>query len=324
MRLQSFWRFTSSYLVSHSIAIRVAVRTIFAVLLIMTLAMRSHADTRLPGNDTRTEELVITYPHPSGDQAYDNRINYFIELLELAIKTAGRPCRLAAYQVPMTTAGRSRQNIQQGHYDVAWMHTSVDLERTLQPVRVPLLKGLIGWRLFFIREQDTEKFAHIKTLQELSKQIAGQGYDYPDNIILEASHLALRTGLHRNNVLQMLLKNRVDYFPRSITEIYDEWRVFGEPGLAIERSLALKYPSAFYFFVAKDNVELAELLNRGLQKAIISGEFDKVFNRYFGDIIARSNLSSRTILSIPHPTLSATIPLEKPEYWFDPVSIGRR
>ena len=40
------------------------------------------------------------------------------------------------------------------------------------PVRIPIRKGILGYRIFLIRKQVREKFAKITTLDEL-KQLMG-------------------------------------------------------------------------------------------------------------------------------------------------------
>lgn len=259
--------------------------------------------------------LLVRYPLPTGDEVYRNQVEYFRAMLDLALEMSGRDYQLKAYPLPTTTASRNQHYIAGGIYDVAWIHTDANLEKSLRPVRIPLLKGLIGWRLFFIRSEDAAEFAEIGSLSDLQTKFAGQGYDYPDNGVLEAARLKVRTGLHRNTVLQMLLKHRVDYFPRSVAEIFSEWQELAVPGLAIEQTLALHYPSAFYFFVASNNTDLADTLTAGLKLARDSGRFDELFARYFGEALRRANLGGRKIITLSNPAMEATLPLAESQYW---------
>ncbi|WP_339067258.1 hypothetical protein [Teredinibacter turnerae] len=262
------------------------------------------------------EPVVVTYPKLDGGKAYNNRLAYFESLLALALESSELPFVLKPYGLPMSSADRNRQNLQQHVYDVAWIHTTPALERSLTAVKIPLLKGLIGWRLLFVRAEDVAAFQQVDSVEDLRNLIAGQGYDYPDNSILTSAGLELRTGLHRDNVVQMLLKNRVDFFPRSITEIYDEWSLLGEPGLAIEQHLVLRYPSAFYFFVRKGDEQLAAALTKGLRTAHENGSFDELFMRHFGEYIRHSNLEQRKVISIPYPRLDERVELDKQGYWY--------
>lgn len=48
------------------------------------------------------------------------------------------------------------------------------------PVRIPLLKGLMGCRISIINKKNRKKFAKIKSVEELKKLTALQGHDYFD------------------------------------------------------------------------------------------------------------------------------------------------
>ena len=117
----------------------------------------------------------------------------------------------------------------------------------------------------------------------------------------------------------MLALGRVDYFPRGATEVHSEIAQFPDHGLAVEQSLVLHYPSAYYFFVARDNDELAEVIEKGLNVAIANGSFDQVFNTYFGEKIEAFDLNNRTVLRLENPLLPPKTPLERAELWFDPL-----
>ncbi len=74
--------------------------------------------------------------------------------------------------------GRAILSLMQGeHVDVVWTMTSRKREKQLLPIRIPLLKGLQGYRIFIINENDNEKFNKISTLEDLRELVAGQGRD---------------------------------------------------------------------------------------------------------------------------------------------------
>jgi hypothetical protein len=73
--------------------------------------------------------------------------SYAAVLLEQALAAAGMPVTLESTPelIPQNRAlqelGRHRR------LDVLWTMTSVEREQQAQPIRVPLFKGLYGWRL---------------------------------------------------------------------------------------------------------------------------------------------------------------------------------
>ncbi|MCX4029761.1 hypothetical protein H0A36_18915 [Endozoicomonas sp. SM1973] len=45
--------------------------------------------------------------------------------------------------------------------DVVWSMTSIERETLFTPVRIPLLKGLLGHRIFIIRNGEEQRFEGI-------------------------------------------------------------------------------------------------------------------------------------------------------------------
>jgi hypothetical protein len=223
-----------------------------------------------------------------------------------------------AFATEVLTQARSIAEVQKGRQNsVFWTVTSKEREQNLRPIRVPLFKGLLGYRLLVIRMEDVQAFAGINTLAELGKLSAGQGAQWPDTNILLANQLPVVRGLSRESLYKMLLGKRFDYFPRGITEIVAEGELIPDRGLMIEPHLMLHYPSAMYFFVNKENRELAGRLERGLAQLMDSGEFDRLFYSLPRVQWATQLLSKRqhVILELKNPDLPAETPLGESRYW---------
>ena len=115
----------------------------------------------------------------------------------------------------------------------------------------------------------------------------------------------------------MLHRKRGDYLSRSVLEIFEEENVFPELNLTIEQELSIYYPAAYYFYVAKDNTELAEAIESGLKTAIADGSFDEIFNRYFAEEIKKAKLTNRRVIQIPFSNTDF-IDQSNPDFWFKP------
>lgn len=266
-----------------------------------------------------TEPLVVRYPslaNPYG-QVYNH--NYYLEMLHLALASSGRDYRVETVPLPDFREVRSEISLATGVYDIHWLHTNRQRETRLRPIRIPLLKGMIGWRLLLIPEQAQERFSAITHVDQLRKLRTVQGHDWPDALILQHNGFSVIRSANWEGMFRMLALGRVDYFPRGATEVHSEIAQFPDHGLAVEQSLVLHYPSAYYFFVARDNDELAEVIEKGLNVAIANGSFDQVFNTYFGEKIEAFDLNSRTVLRLENPLLPPKTPLERAELWFDPL-----
>src|SRR5690625_967009 len=185
-----------------------------------------------------------------------------------------RDYRVETVPLPDFREVRSEISLATGVYDIHWLHTNRQRETRLRPIRIPLLKGMIGWRLLLIPEQAQERFSAITHVDQLRKLRTVQGHDWPDALILQHNGFSVIRSANWEGMFRMLALGRVDYFPRGATEVHSEIAQFPDHGLAVEQSLVLHYPSAYYFFVARDNDELAEVIEKGLNVDIVNGSFD--------------------------------------------------
>ncbi len=92
--------------------------------------------------------------------------------------------------------------------------TSPEREQHVWPIRIPIYKGLLGYRVFIIREEDQPIYAAINNLEELKKLSAIQGHDWPDCEILESNGFKLYRSPNYRGIFSMLRLKRADYFPR--------------------------------------------------------------------------------------------------------------
>ncbi|MBI3231357.1 MAG: transporter substrate-binding domain-containing protein [Burkholderiales bacterium] len=167
-----------------------------------------------------------------------------------------------------------------------------------------------------IRKESQPLFAKINTLADLKKMMAGQGRGWPDAEILQANGLPLYTSATSPQLQKMLSAGRIDYLPLSILEVWPELQDPQEQqerlagGIVVEPHLILHYPTAFYFFVQKENQLLAATLEAGLRQAWQDGSADKLFQRFYGSYIERAKIAERTKIALRNPLLPAETPLE--------------
>lgn len=64
-------------------------------------------------------------------------------------------------------------------------------------------------------------------------------------------------------------------------------------------------------------MQLVIALETGLARAIVVGSMLQLFRHYFQPAIIVAALSNRQVLSLTNPTSSASMPLHRPELWFD-------
>lgn len=266
-----------------------------------------------------SKEIVYLIPKSEIDSV--DHDDYVKALLKSALNHSKAPneaISLVEINKRLTQARLISELKSKAAIDIIWSMTSHEREESMLPIRIPLYKGLLGHRVFLIRAGQQEKFSKINTLNELRKLMAGQGSHWPDTRILRANKLKVMTNVHYEPLFQMLQAERFDYFPRAVNEAWLELESDLSEGLAIEQHLMLNYPAPLYFFVHKDNIDLANRIERGLEAMIDDGSFELHFNSnpnlqgFFLD----QKLNSRKVLTLVNPILPKETPLDISKYWY--------
>jgi hypothetical protein len=261
----------------------------------------------------QTPGVIRTIPHATDMDRYS------LKMLDLALSHIDTPYKVQQDTGEQRTQGRYVDDVISGKVDVMWAATDQDIENKLQPVRIPLLKGLLGHRIFLIHKDDQVKFDQVKTFADLQRLRLGQGTTWADTKILEANKLTVVKTNKYPSLLHMLDGGRFDAFPRGVQEPWSE--VNSVPGLEleVEKKIMLVYKMPFYFFVSKNNQKLAKDLELGLNRAIADGSFNEAF---FNDPAIRSavekaDLKNRLVFQLENPQLPKETPVDRPELWLD-------
>ncbi len=240
------------------------------------------------------------------------------DILELALSHSA-PGTTYVFDTTSKNEAQMMADIDSGALDVMWSGAAQEKDDAMMAVRIPVLKGLLGHRIFIIRDADKQKFASIRTMQDLKQFYAGQGTFWGDSTVLKNADIPLVTTIKYANLFPMLEGGRFDYFPRAVHEPWVEVESRPELNLAIDSNVMLIYPYAMYFYVKKDNQALHDLIHRGFDMAIADGSFDKLFFSHpmIQDVMNNAHLSERTVFRISNPTMHKDTPLDVQAYWLD-------
>jgi len=254
-----------------------------------------------------TSENIITHIRPLSNN--DVRSYYYIDLLKAVLaKTEAEygPATLQKAKVRIKQSRAVQLVRDKAGLDIMWTMTSVDREEQLLPIRIPLQKGLLGHRIFIIRDGEQAKFDTVANMAELSALRAGQGHDWPDTEILRHNQLTVQTSPDYGGLFRMLEAGRFDYFPRGVAEPFQEVENRPDMGLTIENKILLKYPAPIYYFVSKSNPQLAQRLEAGLRKMIDDGSFHEFFINHdaIKPILKQANISGRKTFELDNPLLT--------------------
>jgi hypothetical protein len=266
---------------------------------------------------------VVYFPTP--EMNGDARLGYAFAMLQLALEKSHADYRVTRTRDTMVQSRALAELAHRtGRVQVVASMTSREREAQLLPVRIPIDKGLIGWRVPLLMNARATMFKDVRRADQLATLTAGQEADWPDTAILRANHLKVVTSATYPSLFKMLVAGRFDYFPRSVMEIEAEARQYREADIVIDAHLALHYPAAIYFFVNPSDRRLAEAIRRGLEAAIADGSFDRLFNAYYGTIVEQFDLAHRTVIELDNPLLTIETPLARRELWLSAVRHGRR
>ncbi|SIQ13975.1 hypothetical protein SAMN05880590_102223 [Rhizobium sp. RU35A] len=269
-------------------------------------------------NSAQAADTLDIYYNSAGGK--EKTLGY--QVLQLAIEKSGKPYVLKPSPTGYSSNAGMVDAIANGaQIDIAWVNAAKAVSAKLLSVPFPIDRGLGGYRLFLIDGARQAEFSRVKTLENLKAFIALQGTGWADVDVMRKSGLTVRTGPQKN-LYRMTMGRRGDYFARGVNEALNEQakQVADVPGLAVEKTLVLQYPSASIFYVSKSRPDLRDDLMRGLEQAWKDGSFDKVFQANPDIRLAfdKGDLKTRTILKIPNPNLPEDILAMDARYWFDP------
>ncbi|MFT7562191.1 MAG: hypothetical protein ACI93R_004126 [Flavobacteriales bacterium] len=285
----------------------------------MTLIKRLLCISALFFNATCFAENSILYYAVDNTGEYTEVNRYFLDLLRLAASKSSKSSKSISIEpvlLPEIREIRTVKLIQKGDISIAWFSTTKEREAELRPIRIPLYKGLIGWRVFLIHQDNKKRFNAELSNAELKAMTAIQGHDWPDTSILRANGYSVYSPATWSGLFKMLEKKRGLYFPRSVLEAPREVLDRGEKHLALEESILLRYPSAYYFFMSRNDEALAAEIEHGLRLAIDDGSFDELFYRYFAGSIVGARLKGRQIFNLNNSNLPENTPLNDTKLWY--------
>lgn len=292
----------------------------FSVLLTLTLM----ALVLLLPSTLFADETVVRIRGKQSKQ--DASHDYFVKLLDLALKKTEPeygPGRVYVTSINLVQ-GRALEELNITHsIDVDWAGTNIEREQELRPIRIPLIGGLLGYRVPVIRRANLKTFSEIRSLAELQKFTVIQGAHWPDADILERAGLPVHRVTEFNLMYPMLQHDRVDYFLRGVNEVYAEVAKVADKELIAFDSLLISYKLPMYFFTALRDEALAERIEKGLRKAIDDGSFRLFMMTHpaTAPIFPLSRFDDATILTVPNPELPTLTPLDDKTLW---ITLGNQ
>lgn len=269
--------------------------------------------------DESVEQLIL----PLRLEVRHDHRHYFLDLLQLALDKTTEdhgPCTavLADEAKPQARLYQDLTHKQGAHIIDAT--AGPERDQRFRAIKFPLLKGLMGYRVAFIRPEDQAAFAAVEDINDLRDFTAGQGEGWLDVDVLRLNGIEVTTTRSNDSLYRMLRAGRFDFFPRGAQEVLSEAKSFDTKGLAIEQNLIIAYPWPVYFYVHKDHNLLAERVETGLMRARKDGDFDTFFNTHplSRDVFAELKLDQRRTIYLCNPIHSDRQLLARHDAWIKP------
>ncbi len=264
------------------------------------------------------EETVLRYSKSTETEEATAYIKEILQLVWESTKEDGvvtlKPSRDEMVQ------DRALQNLRiKNDIDLFWTMTSKEREKDLRVIRFPLLKGMLGYRVFIINKKQQYLFDQMKeklsavadlreknrmALKELRSISMGQGHDWPDTKILENANFMVVKSSNYKSLFRMIKIGRFVAFPRGVNEPWREIENDLDSNFDVEQHFCLAYPAPLYLMVNKFDEKLALRIERGLDHIVKNGSFEKVFNKYWKKYLERARIENRIIVWIDNPLLS--------------------
>lgn len=260
---------------------------------------------------------VVTYPGPLYEG--DERHKYPEALLKLALEKTGVRYEMVSSSRLKYQSKALRQLRENLEVNVVWSMTDRQREEDLLPIRIPIAKGLIGWRVLLTHKNKPFYSKTLSNIADLLVYSPVQGIDWPDTKILQANGFNVLGAQNHSEAASLISRQQADFYPRSVIEALAELNEDGaDPDIRLKEGIALQYRAAMYFFVNKRNVTLARLLEVGLQRAIEDGSFDELFYQHHTDMFERIDLENITYFELDNPLLPINTPVYETKYWYVP------
>lgn len=233
---------------------------------------------------------------------------YRWKLLELALEHAPGPgsatFRLEPYGEDVSQ-NRGMSLLQSGAIQVIALGTNREREAAMLPVKIDILRGIVGYRIFIIDAADQERIARMDDTAFRERMTFGLNSQWADVPVMRANGYTVMTTTDYERLFGMLAARRFDALPRGLNEAELELgeRRAAYPQLAIEQTRALFFPYPIYFWVNKDDAPLARRIEQGLRAALADGSFRRLFETYHASAIAAMAKEKRRVVRLDNPIL---------------------
>lgn len=249
------------------------------------------------------ESFAIDVVKFQRQQMSDKKASHNIEVVRRALEITEPeygPFKLEIVNLDMSVGRMLKATIEGKIINTVIVPASKRWDNFNIPIRVPVRLGLLSYRVLLINKADLSKFEGVDSIEDLNKLSAGLIRHWVTTGIFKDNGIKIVESGHFEGIFLMLKKQRFDYMPRSIYEVYDELHareaVLGD--IVVEPTLALYIPTSAYIYVSPKSPEIAKRIEAGVLKLLENGQLKEILYKHYFSEIKRANLPGRKFLRI--------------------------
>lgn len=297
---------------------------LFTTLIAHSFFIKTHAKDPAVSVAERNKSTMSTIRMIPKQSEADASHSYLVSVLELALSETEQKYGKSKIELLPTSYNQKIILSLLDHHGILDVVTSAptpEREEKFRSAQVPLMRGLLGYRMMIIRPEDKNKFSKISQESELKALKACQATHWPDADVLELAGYSVVRNDKFAQLFTMLLNKDCDYFPQGVAEGYSEVEThnasFPSQKLTAFDEIILYYPMPLLFYTSHKNFELSKRLERGLTKALQNGKFDKLMQQHpiTRSLFPLTKWRNKTFFYIKNPLLPMSVPLENTSLW---------
>lgn len=219
---------------------------------------------------------------------------YAIDLIQYLVEVKGETANLTPYE-GSPSQPRKEIQLRTGQLDIDWFGGSIIDERRVDPIRYPIFRGLLGFRIFITNHSVGEILGKNTSEEELKNLRLVQGEGWGDVDVLRAGGFRkINTLPDFDSLFKMISIHRADLFPRSIIEPYGELASrchlldnnrCKDQNLMIDSNFLVVYKFPLFFFVSPKRPDLRVLLTSAFRD-----HYDKFLSFFNSHPLVKSSL----------------------------------
>ncbi|SKC23556.1 type 2 periplasmic-binding domain-containing protein [Alkalitalea saponilacus] len=179
-------------------------------------------------------------------------------------------------------------------------------------INKPIMKGLLGFRIIIINEEDQTTFSKATNARTLKNLRHGIPLTWADAELFRSNGFSVVEEGYFDGLFDDLRNRKFDYTAFGANEVHDVFqeRAAQIEGLKIEDRIVIYYPFPLLFYINTNNKQLAERVKRGLEHITENGTLDNIFDKHFRETLDSINFNSRVVIELENPKL----PVELKEF----------